>query len=64
MENKRKSSLYLGGLIILLIISTPYLIYLYKFVPTTETWDTIFGTIQSGYYETIDGYIFLSKPSS
>ncbi|WP_296317481.1 hypothetical protein [Winogradskyella sp. UBA3174] len=39
-----------GSIIASFIASTPFLFYLYEYVPTTESWETIFGTYKSIQY--------------
>ena len=46
-----KKSLVMGTIIATLIAITPYLFTLYDSVPATKTWDTIFGTYNSGFFE-------------
>jgi len=46
-----KKSLVIGSIIATIIAITPYLFTLYDSVPTTKTWDTFFGTYQSGYFK-------------
>jgi hypothetical protein len=59
MKGNRKTSLLLSSVIILLIISTPYLLYIYQSIPQDlENWNTIFGTIKGGYYGTAQIYIY------
>jgi len=41
---------FLGSLIATFIASTPFLFYLYEYVPATETWDTLLFTYKSGFY--------------
>jgi len=56
---KKKYSLVTGSIIILLIISTPYLLYIYNSVPQdTDLLDTIFGNIKKGQYPSVQVYIF------
>jgi hypothetical protein len=64
MKSSKKTSLFLSSIIILLIISTPYFLYLYQSIPPDlENWDTFFGEINGGYYGTafIFVYTFFSK---
>lgn len=64
MKGNKKTSLLLSSVIILLIISTPYLLYIYQSIPQDlENWNTIFGEIKGGYYGTafIFVYTFFSK---
>ena len=56
--NSRKSSLLVGSIIIFLIVVTPYLLYFYKALPSSENIETIFGTIKGGYYESASNYIY------
>jgi len=59
MENQRRRSLLLGSIMILLIICTPYLLYIYRAIPAElETYETFAGTLQSGYYFDIQGYVY------
>ncbi len=59
MKGNKKTSLFIGSIIVLLIISTPYFLYFYQNLPTdTENWDTIFGIIKGGYYGTARMYIY------
>ncbi|MGZ0017208.1 hypothetical protein [Yeosuana sp. AK3] len=46
-----KKSLIVGSVIATIIAITPYLFSLYDSVPPTKSWDTFFGTYQSGYFE-------------
>lgn len=50
----------LGSFIILLIISTPYLLYIYRTIPVElETYKTLFGfNIKGGYYTFASSYIY------
>ncbi len=45
--NKR---VFIGSLIAIFIAITPFLFYLYEYVPATETWDTFLFTYKSGFY--------------
>ena len=55
----RKSSLLIGSLITLLIVITPYLLYLSRSVPEdAKSLDTIFGTINAGLYDTVQYYVY------
>ena len=56
---KKKYSLVTGSIIILIIISTPYLLYAYNSVPVDiENWNTIFGVIKKGQYSSVQVYIY------
>ncbi|MBO6880226.1 MAG: hypothetical protein JJ870_06655 [Winogradskyella sp.] len=41
----------IGSLVATLVAATPFLFYLYEFVPDTQEWDTIFGKYKSIEYE-------------
>ncbi len=59
MENKRKASLYVGSIIALLILLSPYLLFINKSIPEDLLeLETIFGTIQRGYYSSIYSYAY------
>lgn len=59
MKPNKRSSLFISSLIILLIISTPYLLYMYKGIsPDAQNIKTIFGTIKSGFYPNVQTYIY------
>ena len=59
MKGSRKTSLLIGSLMIILIISTPYLLYFYQNIPEDiTTMDTIFGPIKKGYYPTVQVFIY------
>lgn len=59
MKNIKRRSLFLGSIIILLIISTPYLLYIYRMIPDElETYDTFFGTLKGGYYIRVQAFIY------
>lgn len=59
MKNKKRRSLLLGSIVILLIISTPYLLYIYRAIPEDlENYDTFLGTVKGGYYVYVQLFIF------
>jgi len=60
MKNQKRKSLLLGSFIILLIISTPYFLYLYRAIPyELETYETILGiTLHGGHYEKVQNYVY------
>ena len=59
MKANRRTSLLIGSVIVLLIVSTPYLLYFYQnFTDDLKTWDTIFGVIKSGYYPSVGTYLY------
>lgn len=64
MKGNKKTSLLIGSFLVILIILSPYLLYFYQSVPgDIENWDTIFGSIKGGYYQTAQMFIYtlLSK---
>ncbi|WP_299528395.1 hypothetical protein [uncultured Lutibacter sp.] len=64
MKSKKKTSLWTGSFIILLIIFIPYLLYIHQNIPRDiETYETLLGTIKGGYYDKVQTYIYflLSK---
>lgn len=59
MQGNKKTSLFIGSLMAILIVSTPYLLYFYQSLPKDlENWDTVFGVIKGGYYDTVSVYIY------
>lgn len=64
MKGNRKTSLFIGSILALLIVSTPYLLYFYQNIPEgLKSYDTIFGSIKGGYFESVRMFIyyFVSK---
>ena len=43
-------SILIGSIIATFIASTPFLFYLYEYVPNTENWDTFFFVYKSSFY--------------
>jgi len=60
MSNKRKKSLLIGSIIILLIMLAPYLLYIHRGIPAdVQDYESIFGTISGGEnYEFAQLYIY------
>jgi len=59
MKNQRRRSLLLGSILILLIICTPYLLYVYRTIPSEiKSFEAFFGTINNGYYFDVQTYIY------
>ena len=59
MKNRRKKSLWIGSIIIFFIIITPYLLYFSQSIPDNlSKYETIFGTINAGYYEKVNYYVY------
>ena len=46
-NNKR---IFVGSIVATVVAATPFLFYLYEFVPDTQEWDTIFGQYKSIEY--------------
>lgn len=65
MKNKKRHSLLSGSIILILIITTPYLLYFYQSIPADfsdemliENWETIFGVVQGGRYMKAQTFIY------
>ncbi|GAB1307346.1 hypothetical protein KH5_00290 [Urechidicola sp. KH5] len=62
---KKQGTKYLGtgSLIIAFMLFIPYAFYLYRSFPDTDSYETIFGTFESNYYESVRYFIhsFFSK---
>lgn len=57
--DRKRTSLITGVLLTLILVATPFLFYLYRIVPSDATeWDTIFGTIKTSGFNTVQGYIY------
>ncbi|MEP5254140.1 MAG: hypothetical protein ABJQ39_03695 [Winogradskyella arenosi] len=41
----------MGSIVATLVAATPFLFYIYEYVPDTKTWDTFVGTYHSNYYK-------------
>ncbi|WP_386113746.1 hypothetical protein [Winogradskyella rapida] len=41
----------MGSIVATLVAATPFLFYIYEYVPDTKTWDTYIGTYHSNYYK-------------
>lgn len=50
-KDKIKKKIILGSIIATLIAGSPFLFYLYNYVPPTKDWETLLFTYHSGYYE-------------
>lgn len=60
MKNKRRTSLFIGSFITLLISVSPYLLYIHTNIPEELTdIDTIFGTVSGGYYQFVQTYVYI-----
>jgi len=57
-QTGRKKRIVLGVLLSIILVTTPFLFYLYRFAPTeASSWDTVFGTIEAGNFTYIQSYI-------
>ncbi|MDG5491645.1 hypothetical protein [Psychroserpens sp. SPM9] len=45
--------------IILILIISPFAFYLHVFAPKTQTWETLFFTIDAGYFEKVRNYLWI-----
>ncbi|WP_372792970.1 hypothetical protein [Lutibacter sp.] len=64
MKSNKKTSLWTGSIILLIVIITPYLLYIHQSIPDSiENYETIFGVIKGGHYIRVQTYIYflLSK---
>ena len=54
-QSKKVESRYLvtGSLIIAFMLFIPYAFYIYNYFPDTKTYETIFGTFESNWYESV-----------
>jgi hypothetical protein len=48
-----------GSLVATLVASTPFLFYLYEYVPDTEVWETSLFTYQSLYYQSANAAMWV-----
>jgi len=56
--DNRKGKIILGVFLSILLVTTPFLFYIYKFAPSEATeWKTIFGTIHSGGFGSVQMYM-------
>tara|TARA_R110001583_G_scaffold71180_1_gene200833 strand:- start:39806 stop:40282 length:477 start_codon:yes stop_codon:yes gene_type:complete len=59
MKKNKKTSLLIGSILVILIITSPYLLFINKIIPPDITQlDTIFGVIKAGYYGSVQVYIY------
>lgn len=59
MKNNRRISLYISSFIAILIVFTPYLLYIHQNIPEDLlSYKTIFGTIKGGYYNVVITYVY------
>ena len=52
-----------GSLVIVFMLFVPYAFYLYNYFPDAKTYETVFGTFESKYFESVRYFVytFLSK---
>ncbi|UMB60305.1 hypothetical protein MHL31_14625 [Lutibacter sp. A80] len=59
MKPSKKKYLLYESILAILIIITPFLLYFHLLIPNDiSEYDTIFGTIKAGYFQTIEMYVF------
>jgi len=56
-KNGKKSILY-SSIVIILIVLSPYLLYVYQYFPETKSWDSPIGIIQSGSFQTMTFFAY------
>lgn len=57
--DNKKTTLFTGVLLTLILVATPFLFYLYRIVPSDATeWETLFGTVRTSGFNTVQGYIY------
>jgi len=60
MKSNKKTSLWIGSIIMLIVIFSPYLLYIHQNTPRElENLDTFLGTIKGGYYVKAQTYIYM-----
>lgn len=60
MKNTRRTSLLIGSIITILILFTPYLLYVHlNFPHDTNNYETFLGTVKGGYYQNVQTYIYM-----
>lgn len=59
MKNIKSTSLFVGSIITLIIVFTPYLLYIHQNIPEgMENYETILGTIKNGFYPNLQTYVY------
>jgi len=53
-----KTTIFFSSIIIILIVTSPYLLYIYKHIPETSHWDSAFGKISSGPYNNMKYLVY------
>lgn len=60
MKNNKKTALWTGSVIMLIVIVIPYLLYIHQNIPRDlENYKTILGTIKGGYYSNVQTYVYM-----
>jgi len=58
-KTDKKTSIIIGVLISIILVLTPFMFYLYRIAPAeSPEWDTIFGTIRSNGFSSVQAYIY------
>ena len=62
-QTAKRSSLVTGTLIVVILLITPYIFYLYQSVPSKSSWDTFFGVYTSRGWENVQtlAWILMGK---
>ena len=59
MKNSKKASLFYGWILVILITTSPYLLYVYKSIPPDITQiDTVFGVLKGGEFGSVQTFIY------
>lgn len=59
MKSNKKTSLLISSLMVILIVTTPYLLYFYQNLPSdSENLNTIFGVIKGGFFGSARMFIY------
>lgn len=63
LQTVKRTNLITGTVIIVFLLITPYLFYLYQSVPSNASWDTFFGTYTSRGWEDVQtlAWILMGK---
>jgi len=57
-QTDRNKNIFVGVVISIILIATPFLFYIYKFAPPdSQEWDTFFGTFKSSGFNSMQGYM-------
>jgi len=56
--NTSKVSLLSSSVVIILISLSPYLLYIYNYLPSTAIWESPFGDISSGLFQNFKNYVY------